>query len=95
MTRSGKSTPQAIVRSANAFPKAVFSRWFAAAHTRAAASAVAAPVAGARGEPALAGRKDIREAWTPPNTLMEAFGIENEWLKRFPSALSGGEQRCA
>ncbi|HBP80361.1 MAG TPA: nickel ABC transporter ATP-binding protein [Halomonas sp.] len=35
--------------------------------------------------------KILREAWTPPDTLMEAFGIEDEWLKRFPSALSGGE----
>lgn len=35
--------------------------------------------------------KILREAWTPSDTLMEAFGIEPQWLKRFPSALSGGE----
>ena len=35
--------------------------------------------------------KILAEAWTPPDTLMAAFGIEDEWLKRFPSALSGGE----
>ncbi|MCG7576553.1 MULTISPECIES: ATP-binding cassette domain-containing protein [unclassified Halomonas] len=35
--------------------------------------------------------KIVREAWTPPDALMKAFGIEPHWLKRFPSALSGGE----
>jgi len=35
--------------------------------------------------------KILREAWTPPDALMEAFGIEPQWLKRFPDALSGGE----
>ncbi|WP_404377135.1 ABC transporter ATP-binding protein [Vreelandella aquamarina] len=35
--------------------------------------------------------KILKEAWTPPDALMKAFGIEPGWLKRFPSALSGGE----
>ena len=33
----------------------------------------------------------LKEAWTPPNDLMAAFGIEPEWLTRFPNALSGGQ----
>lgn len=33
----------------------------------------------------------LEEAWTPPQALREAFGIQPAWLKRFPGELSGGE----
>ncbi|MFN2409917.1 MAG: ABC transporter ATP-binding protein [Halomonas sp.] len=36
-------------------------------------------------------KRILEEAWTPPATLREAFGIEPGWLNRYPSALSGGE----
>ena len=36
-------------------------------------------------------KRILEEAWTPPETLREAFGIEDKWLNRSPSALSGGE----
>ncbi|MEC4766776.1 ATP-binding cassette domain-containing protein [Halomonas sp. CUBES01] len=33
----------------------------------------------------------LEEAWTPPDALRDAFGIESAWMNRFPQALSGGE----
>jgi peptide/nickel transport system ATP-binding protein len=33
----------------------------------------------------------LNEAWTPDATLLREMGIENEWLSRWPSELSGGE----
>ncbi|KPQ21444.1 ABC transporter ATP-binding protein [Halomonas sp. HL-93] len=36
-------------------------------------------------------KRILEEAWTPPDALREAFGIEPGWLNRYPQALSGGE----
>ncbi|UYO75072.1 ATP-binding cassette domain-containing protein [Halomonas qinghailakensis] len=36
-------------------------------------------------------KKLLCEAWCPPKSLMQDFGIQPEWLSRFPSTLSGGE----
>ena len=36
-------------------------------------------------------QKSLREGWEPDRTLLEAFGIEQEWLTRWPNELSGGE----
>ncbi|MGM0826119.1 MAG: ABC transporter ATP-binding protein [Pseudomonadota bacterium] len=36
-------------------------------------------------------KRILEEAWTPPDTLRDAFGIEPAWMNRFPQALSGGE----
>ena len=36
-------------------------------------------------------QKSLREGWEPDRTLLEAFGIEQEWLTRWPTELSGGE----
>ncbi|MCR3922981.1 MAG: ATP-binding cassette domain-containing protein [Firmicutes bacterium] len=33
----------------------------------------------------------IREGWQPDKELLAAFGIQPEWLKRWPNELSGGE----
>ena len=33
----------------------------------------------------------LRECWNPDPELLTAMGIEKEWLKRWPSELSGGE----
>lgn len=35
--------------------------------------------------------KILCEGWIPDEELLEAMGIEKEWLKRWPSELSGGE----
>ncbi len=36
--------------------------------------------------------KDIlTEGWNPPKTLLQSIGIEEGWLNRWPSELSGGE----
>ncbi|SER48034.1 peptide/nickel transport system ATP-binding protein [Gracilibacillus ureilyticus] len=35
--------------------------------------------------------KVLREAGEPDSEIVELFGIEKEWLKRFPLQLSGGE----
>ena len=35
--------------------------------------------------------KILNEAWTPDALLLKEMGIENEWLSRWPSELSGGE----
>ena len=35
--------------------------------------------------------KILKECWDPDPELLAAMGIENEWLKRWPSELSGGE----
>lgn len=36
-------------------------------------------------------KRILEEAWTPPDALRDAFGIEPAWMNRFPQALSGGE----
>lgn len=33
----------------------------------------------------------LNEAYTPSKELLKSIGIENEWLNRWPSELSGGE----
>lgn len=35
--------------------------------------------------------KILCEGWTPDEELLDAMGIEREWLKRWPAELSGGE----
>lgn len=35
--------------------------------------------------------KILHEAWQPPETLLDAFGIQPAWLSRLPRDLSGGE----
>ena len=40
--------------------------------------------------------KILTESWNPPQDVLDEFGIKKEWLKRYPSELSGGElQRIA
>lgn len=40
-------------------------------------------------------RKMLKEGWQPDSGLLEAFGIEEAWLSRYPGELSGGQlQRC-
>ncbi|MGP5308161.1 ABC transporter ATP-binding protein [Vreelandella alkaliphila] len=36
-------------------------------------------------------KKVLCEAWCPSESLMQDFGIQPDWLSRFPSTLSGGE----
>ena len=36
-------------------------------------------------------KKLLREAWNPPEKLIRSMGIEEEWMNRWPSELSGGE----
>lgn len=36
-------------------------------------------------------KKTLTECWSPDEDLLAAMGIEDEWLKRWPSELSGGE----
>ncbi|WP_409345497.1 ABC transporter ATP-binding protein [Paenibacillus sp. MBLB4367] len=36
-------------------------------------------------------RRILTEGWDPQPALLRALGIEEEWLDRFPSELSGGE----
>lgn len=33
----------------------------------------------------------LKEGWEPKDEILEALGIEKEWLKRWPNELSGGE----
>jgi len=35
--------------------------------------------------------KVLNEGWQPDQQLLDALGIEEEWLTRFPNELSGGE----
>lgn len=35
--------------------------------------------------------KILTESWNPPQDVLDEFGIKKEWLKRYPSELSGGE----
>lgn len=35
--------------------------------------------------------RTLKECWEPDEELLRAMGIESEWLKRWPSELSGGE----
>lgn len=36
-------------------------------------------------------QKTLTEAWDPNPEMLEALGIENAWLNRYPAELSGGE----
>ncbi|WP_461811103.1 ABC transporter ATP-binding protein [Faecalimonas sp.] len=36
-------------------------------------------------------KKTLNECWNPGEKLLERFGIEKEWLTRWPRELSGGE----
>jgi peptide/nickel transport system ATP-binding protein len=36
-------------------------------------------------------KKVLREGWDPDQQVLDAFGIEQEWLSRWPGELSGGE----
>ncbi|WP_414698507.1 ABC transporter ATP-binding protein [Peptacetobacter sp. AB845] len=35
--------------------------------------------------------KILNECWQPDDKMLKRFGIEKEWLKRWPNELSGGE----
>ena len=35
--------------------------------------------------------KVLNEAWNPPQSLKDTFGLKEQWLTRWPSELSGGE----
>ena len=35
--------------------------------------------------------RTLCEAWDPPQELLNGMGIEDSWLTRYPSELSGGE----
>lgn len=35
--------------------------------------------------------KSLNEGWQPDQALLDLFGIEKEWLSRWPNELSGGE----
>lgn len=35
--------------------------------------------------------KVLNECWQPDDKMLKRFGIEKEWLKRWPNELSGGE----
>ena len=35
--------------------------------------------------------KTLNEGWSPDTELLESLGIEENWLKRWPNELSGGE----
>lgn len=35
--------------------------------------------------------KTVGESWNPPKEVYEEMGIKDEWLKRYPNELSGGE----
>ena len=36
-------------------------------------------------------KKTVQESWEPPQELYDIMGIKDEWLKRYPNELSGGE----
>jgi len=36
-------------------------------------------------------QKTVSEAWTPDQAFLNAMGIEQAWLRRWPNELSGGE----
>ncbi|MDO4490708.1 MAG: ATP-binding cassette domain-containing protein [Lachnospiraceae bacterium] len=36
-------------------------------------------------------KKVLREAWNPPQEMIEEMGIRESWMNRWPSELSGGE----
>jgi len=36
-------------------------------------------------------RNTLNEGWQPDDTILKSFGIEQEWLSRWPNELSGGE----
>lgn len=35
--------------------------------------------------------KVLEESWSPPQDLMDTFGLKDNWLNRWPNELSGGE----
>lgn len=35
--------------------------------------------------------KTVNEGWSPNAAFLEAFGIKEQWLRRYPNELSGGE----
>ncbi len=35
--------------------------------------------------------RTVNESWQPPKELYDEMGIKDEWLKRYPNELSGGE----
>lgn len=35
--------------------------------------------------------KVLKESWTPPQKLIDTFGLKEEWFGRWPNELSGGE----
>lgn len=35
--------------------------------------------------------KTVLESWNPPKEIYEEMGIKDEWLRRYPNELSGGE----
>lgn len=35
--------------------------------------------------------KVLEESWNPPKELMDAFGLKDNWMNRWPNELSGGE----
>ena len=36
-------------------------------------------------------KKILEESWMPDDEILKEFGIKQEWFKRYPSELSGGE----
>lgn len=38
--------------------------------------------------------KILSESWNLDDNILDEFGIKKEWLKRYPSELSGGELQC-
>lgn len=36
-------------------------------------------------------KKVMEESWNPPQELKDTFGLKENWLKRWPSEVSGGE----
>ena len=36
-------------------------------------------------------KKVLEESWNVPDELLDEFGIQKQWLKRYPQELSGGE----
>ncbi|CAM4465926.1 peptide/nickel transport system ATP-binding protein [Paenibacillus endophyticus] len=39
--------------------------------------------------------RTLTEGWSPDAPLLDALGIKDDWLRRYPNELSGGElQRC-
>lgn len=58
---------------------------------RISSSTARVPASGKSNKSALENEKSLREGWEPEQALLDAFGIEKEWLMRWPNELSGGE----